>query len=128
MSINSFMRPIYYEDLKNLWVKAHRNGNVRRLNVYEKAFYRVCMVYCRFRGKIKSFEVLKILKPIIEKLSSTPKREALKIGLERTRKLIGNHIILKLFPKLLNWIMDKNYILYIGFMEINNPTYMKIMI
>ncbi|MEM0085049.1 MAG: hypothetical protein QW743_03430 [Candidatus Methanomethylicia archaeon] len=126
MSADNFIEPVYYEDLKNLWVKAHRNSNICKLDMYEKAFYRVCMIYCRFAGKIKSLEVLKILTPIIEKLKSTPKREALKTGFEKVRKLLTNHTILKLFPKLLNWIMDKNYILYIGFMEINNPPYMKV--
>lgn len=119
------VEPIDYEDLRSLWVKAHRNGNIRKLNLIEKALFKACIAYSKLKGRIMSRVVLENLKPTIEKLKSTPKKEALKAGFMRIHKLINGGII-KLFPKILNWIIDENYILYIGFMEINNPPYMKV--
>ncbi|MCX8169447.1 MAG: hypothetical protein N3E39_04530 [Candidatus Methanomethylicia archaeon] len=125
MFVDDVIEVICYEDLRVLWVKACRNGNVYRLSVFERALYRVCMIYCRFGGRIKSLVVLEKLKCIIEKLKFTLKREALKIGFGKICKLISNVVILNLFPKIIDWIINKNYILYIGFMELNNPPHIK---
>jgi len=122
---NEAIEAVYYDDLRELWVKAHRNGNIRKLDLWEKALFKACMAYSKIAGKIRSRRILEDLKKIMEKLKSTPRIEALKAGFRKAHKWVKGEII-KLFPKMLDWIKDKNYILYIGFMEINNPPHLKI--
>jgi hypothetical protein len=113
-----------YFELKCVWVKACRNGNVRRLNPFERGFFRACLTYTKMNGIIVNKTVIDMLRRIIELLTMTPRKEALKIGFEKVKSLIENIILKSMFPKMLDWVTSLEYIIYSGFMEINKPEYL----
>jgi hypothetical protein len=117
---------IDYFELKSVWVKACRNGNIRKLNTFERGLFRACLTYTKFNGVIINKTVLDMLKRLIEVLTTTPRREALKQGFEKVKSLVENSLLIKVFPKILDWVKDLDYIMYLGFMEINKPEYLKI--
>jgi len=117
---------IDYFELKGVWVKACRNGNIRKLNAFEKGLFRACLTYTRKNGVIVNETVLDMLRRLIEILTITPRREALKQGFEKVKSLVKNNMLTKIFPKILDWVKNLDYIMYLGFMEINKPEYLKV--
>jgi hypothetical protein len=117
---------IDYFELKCLWVKACRNGNVRKLNPFERGFFRACLTYTKLNGVIINKRVLEMLRRLIEILTITPRREALRQGFEKVKSLVKNNLLTKIFPKILDWVKNLDYIMYLGFMEINKPEYLKV--
>ena len=115
-----------YFELKCVWVKACRNGNVRKLNPFERGLFRACLTYTKLNGVIVNKAVLDMIGRIIEVLTITPRREALRQGFEKVKSLVKNNLLTKIFPKILDWVKDLDYIMYLGFMEINKPEYLKI--
>jgi hypothetical protein len=63
---------------------------------------------------------------IIEVLTTTPRREALRQGFEKVKSLVKNNLLIGIFPKILDWVTNLDYIMYLGFMEINKPEYLKV--
>ena len=116
---------IDYFELRRIWVKGCRNGNVRKLNPFEVGFFKACLTYTKMNGLIVSRMVLDMLRRLIEILMMTPRREALKQGFNKAKTLIENSNLIRIFPKILDWIKSLDYILYLGFMEINNPNSVK---
>jgi len=116
---------IAYFELKAVCVKGCRNGNIQKLNPFEKGFFRACLTYTKVNGPIVNKKVLGMLRRLIEILTMTPRMEALKQGFDKIKSLIGNSLLTRMFPKILDWIKNLNYILYLGFMEINKPECMK---
>ena len=117
---------IDYFELKGVWVKACRNGNIRKLNAFEKGLFRACLTYTRKNGVIVNETVLDMLRRLIEILTITPRREALKQGFEKVKSLVKNNLLTRIFPKILDWVKNLDYIMYLGFMEINKPEYLKV--
>ncbi|MCC6019499.1 MAG: hypothetical protein LM601_10740 [Candidatus Verstraetearchaeota archaeon] len=117
---------IDYFELKGVWVKACRNGNIRKLNPFERGFFRACLTYTKLNGIIINKTVIGMLRRLIEVLTTTPRKEALKQGFEKVKSLVENSLLIKVFPKILDWVKDLDYIMYLGFMEINKPEYLKI--
>ena len=117
---------IDYFELKAVWVKACRNGNIRKLNPIERGFFRACLTYTKVNGPIVSRTVLGMIGRLIEVLTITPRREALKQGFEKVKTLIKNINLIGMFPRILDWVRSLDYILYLGFMEMNKPEYMKV--
>jgi hypothetical protein len=117
---------IDYFELKSVWVKACRNGNVRKLNPFERGLFRACLTYTKLNCVIVNKTVIDMLRRLIEALTTTPRREALRQGFERVKSLIGNNLLIGMFPKILDWIRSLDYILYLGFMEINKPEYLRV--
>jgi hypothetical protein len=117
---------IDYFELKSVWVKAYRNGNIRKLNAFEKGLFRACLTYTKKNGVIVNETVLNMLRRLIEVLTTTPRREALRQGFEKVKSLVKNSLLIKVFPKVLDWVKNLDYIVYLGFMEINKPEYLKI--
>ncbi|MCR6692403.1 MAG: hypothetical protein MRT15_08425, partial [archaeon YNP-LCB-003-016] len=117
---------IDYFELKGVWVKAYRNGNIRKLNAFEKGLFRACLTYTKKNGVIVNKTVLEMIGRIIEVLTTTPRREALRQGFEKVKSLVKNNLLTKIFPKILDWVTNLDYIMYLGFMEINKPEYLKV--
>jgi len=115
-----------YFELKSVWVKACRNGNIRKLNPFERGLFRACLTYTKLNGVIVNKTVIGMLRRIIEVLTTTPRREALKQGFEKVKSLVKNSLLIKVFPKILDWVKNLDYIMYLGFMEINKPEYLKV--
>jgi hypothetical protein len=115
-----------YFELKCVWVKACRNGNIRKLNPFERGLFRACLTYTKLNDIIINKTVIGMLRRLIEVLTTTPRREALKQGFEKVKSLVENSLLIKVFPKILDWVKDLDYIMYLGFMEINKPEYLKI--
>ena len=115
-----------YFELKSVWVKACRNGNIRKLNPFERGLFRACLTYTKLNGVIVNKTVIGMLRRIIEVLTTTPRREALKQGFEKVKSLVKNNMLTRIFPKILDWVKNLDYIMYLGFMEINKPEYLKV--
>jgi hypothetical protein len=115
-----------YFELKGVWVKAYRNGNVRRLNPIQRGFFRACLTYTKLNSVIFNKTVLGMLRRLIEVLTTTPRREALKQGFEKAKSLVKNSLLIRMFPKVLDWVKNLEYVMYLGFMEINKPEYLKV--
>ena len=117
---------IDYFELKSVWVKAYRNGNIQKLNPIERGFFRACLTYTKINGPIISKKIIEMIRSLTDILTMTPRREALKQGFEKVKTLIKNNNLIRMFPKILDWVKSLDYILYLGFMEINKPEYMKV--
>ena len=117
---------IDYFELKIVWVKGCRNGNIQKLNSIQRGFFRACLTYTKVNGPIISKKIIEMIRSLIDILTMTPRREALKQGFEKVKTLIKNNNLIGMFPKILDWIRSLDYILYLGFMEINKPEYMKV--
>jgi hypothetical protein len=117
---------IDYFELKAVWVKGCRNGNIQKLNPFERGFFRACLTYTKINGPIISKKIIEMIRSLIDILTMTPRREALKQGFEKVKTLIKNINLIGMFPKILDWVGSLDYILYLGFMEINKPEYMKV--
>ena len=115
-----------YFELKSVWVKGCRNGNIQKLNSIQRGFFRACLTYTKVNGIIVNGKVVGMIRRLIDLLTMTPRREALKQGFEKVKTLIKNNNLIGMFPKILDWIRSLDYILYLGFMEINKPEYMKV--
>jgi hypothetical protein len=117
---------IDYFELKAVWVKACRNGNIQKLNPFERGFFRACLTYTKINGPIISKKIIEMIRSLTDILTMTPRREALKQGFEKVKTLIKNINLIGMFPKILDWVRSLDYILYLGFMEMNKPEYMKV--
>jgi len=117
---------IDYFELKAVWVKACRNGNIQKLNPIERGFFRACLTYTKINGPIISKKIIEMIRSLIDILTMTPRREALKQGFEKVKTLIKNDNLIGMFPRILDWVRSLDYILYLGFMEVNKPEYMKV--
>ena len=117
---------IDYFELKAVWVKGCRNGNIQKLNPFEKGFFRACLTYTKVNGPIVNGKVVGMIRRLIDLLTMTPRREALKQGFEKVKSLIKNNNLIGMFPKILDWVRSLDYILYLGFMEMNKPEYLKV--
>ena len=117
---------IDYFELKSVWVKGCRNGNIQKLNPFEKGFFRACLTYTKANGPIVNGKVVGMIRRLIDLLTMTPRREALKQGFEKVKSLIKNNNLIGMFPKILDWVRSLDYILYLGFMEMNKPEYLKV--
>ena len=97
-----------------------RNGNWRRLEKLERAFYRASLMYAKIRNKIVNPNIIAILKNIIEKLKETPGLRILKAGLERARHMLTLYRksgVFKWCPQIKGWLQDPAYILWLGLTE-----------
>jgi len=90
-----------YFELRSVWVRGCGNGNVRKLNPFEKGFFRACLIYTKINGVITNKTVLDMLRRVVELLTVTPHKEALKIGFEKVKNLIKNTALKSMFPKML---------------------------
>ena len=70
-----------------------------------------------YDGVIVSSMVLSMLGRLIEILTMTPRMEALKQGFEKVKSLIGNSLLTRMFPKILDWVKNLDYILYLGLLN-----------
>jgi len=95
------------------------------LNPFEKGFFRACLIYTKINGVIINRTVLDMLRRVVELLTVTPHKEALKIGFEKVKNLIKNTALKGMFQKMLEWVASLEYIIYLGFMELNKPEYLR---
>jgi hypothetical protein len=116
-----------YFELKSVWVRGCRNGNIRKLNPFERGLFRACLTYMKIKGPIINKKVLDMLGRLIEVLTITPRREALKYGFEKAKSLIRNSLLIRISPKILNLVRSLEYISYLGFMEMNRLNYIRIL-
>lgn len=119
---------IGYEELKFYWVKGLRNGNLSRLSGIQKSFYRLCLLFARKVGRIVSAFVVSQLRVIIDILVESPKSKALLKGLEKVEELKAHFKhsgVFRWAPQALQWLQDRRFIIWLGFMEINNLVYFK---
>lgn len=115
---------IGYEELRFYWLKGLRNGNLSKLSGIQKSYYRVCLMFARRVGRIASDFVVSQLRAIMNSLVEGLKLKALKRGLERADELKARFErsgVFKWAPRVIEWLKDKSYILYLGFMEIYSP-------
>lgn len=115
---------IGYEELRLYWVKGLRNGNINKLSRIQKSYYRLCLMFARKVGRIVSVFVVSQLRAIISILVKSPKSEALNKGLEKAEKLkacFKRSGVFRWAPKVLEWLREKSFILWLGFMEMNSP-------
>jgi len=65
-----------------------------------------------------------MLRRLIEVLTET-RVGGLKQGFEKIESLV-KIVINKNTPKILDWVTDLEYIMYLGFMKMNKPEYLKV--
>jgi len=106
-----------FDELLTSFRKGFRNGNWRKLSRTEKAFYRACLCYAKFKGKIINTKIVNMLTKIMEILKETPREKILKRGLEKAREMLEKYEkanVFALFPKLKEWLRDITYIEWLG--------------
>ena len=116
-------------ELRRCWIKGLRNGNLYKLDRVERAFYKACMLYARRVRYIVNRFLLGLLQPIVEKLTATPKTQALQAGLETARRMYTRLVekgVLEWAPQVRLWLTERNFIEYLGFMRLNTPSYLSV--
>lgn len=114
-------------ELRRYWVKGLRNGNLYKLDKVERAFYKACMLYARRAKYIVNRFLLGLLQPIVEKLTATPKTQALQAGLETARRMYTYLVekgVLAWAPYVRLWLTERSFIEYLGFMKLNTSIYL----
>ena len=98
---------------------AWRTGKYFKLHPEERA---ILWISARILNKIKSQTLKEILLKIFDKISPklTLKLKAFMIGLEIVKKRVEQALMFG-YKKARSWMKDTNYILYLGFTQINTP-------
>ena len=112
-----------YVELKEYWVEGFRSGRMHSLSRVERGFYKACMFFARVKGVILSPRLRSMLSSIIVKLKPL-RLKALEAGMKRVEELkalFKRSGVFKWAPRVREWLTDKAYILYLGFMEIYTP-------
>jgi len=84
------------------------------------------MLLAKIKGVLINPKVVSMLLDIIKKLTQTPKYEALRRGWKRIREMLSTfrrNGVLNWAPRVREWMSDERFIIYLGFMEMNNPIY-----
>ena len=92
----------------------------------EKAIFKAALAYSRLKSKIVNLTVLKILLDLIGKLVPSLLYLPLQRGLElahRMSRFYEEKGVFRWCPRLRDWLSDPCYILYLGAIHINLPTY-----
>ncbi|MFW6122225.1 MAG: hypothetical protein ACOC80_15185 [Petrotogales bacterium] len=106
-----------YADLNNNLKKGLRNGNWKKLNKVQKAFYRASLSYSRFQGKIVNSNITGQISSLVEMLLETPGIRVLKKGYEKAAELIQKYEEEGVFdwaPQLRFWLNDPDYIKWLA--------------
>lgn len=115
---------IDYYELKLYLTRGLRNGNFWRLTNIQRSYYRACLLFTRRVGRIVSSLVVSKLRDIMKVLIESPRVKALEVGLNRAYRMLSSRV-LKWAPQIKNWVREEPFILYLGFMELNNLAYFK---
>jgi hypothetical protein len=98
---------------------------MRLLNKVERGFFNACRAFVKIKGFIASPTVVCMLSRIIEKLTQTPRVQALKRGLERAKEMLvlfESSGVFNWAPRAREWLMDEDFILYLGFMSLHEQS------
>ena len=106
-----------YESLLAGFRRGIRNGNWKRLSVFERALLLASLSYAKIRKRIVSGHLSMRLAEILEKLKETPAMRVFRRGLEKACELLMYSERRRLFswaPSLKEWLKDPNYIFWLG--------------
>jgi len=106
-----------YSELISSFKKGLRNGNWRKLEGIERAFFRASLSVSRIKGKIVNPVLLEQLSRILQKLLETPGMIILRKGVERAMEMIERYEregVFRWAPELRKWLMEKSYIEWLG--------------
>ncbi len=106
-----------YESLLVGFRRGMRNGNWKRLSVFERALLLASLSYAKIRRRIVSRHLSMRLAEILEKLKETPAMRVFRRGLEKACELLMYGERRGLFswaPSLKEWLKDPNYIFWLG--------------
>jgi hypothetical protein len=118
------LKPVTYLELDYWFRVGMRNGGFHRLKREQKGLLRACLMFTRRVGAIFSQFVVSQLRGIIELLKPTWKR-ALEAGWRRAEEMLKyfkRSGVFKWAPQVGLWLRDESYILYLGFMRLNEPS------
>ena len=115
---------VSYLELRAVWVKGFRNGNLNRLDRFKRAFYRACMLYARRTGRIVNRLLIGQLREVIDALLSSPRVQALRAGFERAREMLSSRVLVWA-PCVKSWLRNETYLVYLGFMRLNDLAYFR---
>lgn len=106
-----------FNDLVRYQHKGFLNGNWRKLNLLERAFFRASICYAKFKGKIVNSRIVAELRSIIEKLTLTFGKKVFMAGLEKVEELILKFEDREVFgwaPEVRSWL---RYIFWLGLIQ-----------
>ena len=106
-----------YAELLTSLKKGVRNGNWRKLDRVERAFYRASLCFARIRGRIVNSRLVELLSSILERLLETPRMRIMRRGVERAAEMLEKYEkagVFKWAPMLRKWLAEKEYIEWLG--------------
>jgi len=118
------MLGLSYGALRACQLRGFRNGSWRHLTGVQKGFYRACMAYAKLREVIVNRKLLGFLRELLDKLGSTVRARALKLGLEEAERVTPIYLRAGVFRwarRLHSWLKEEPYLLWLGFMKLNAP-------
>ena len=112
-------KAITYEGLLTSLRKGIRNGNWRRLNFLDKAFFKASMWYAKHRCIVNG-KLSENLLRLAARLKETKGMRIFKRGFEKAAELLEKGEEKGVFvwaPRLRYWLKDPNYIFWLGTMR-----------
>ena len=112
------METLRYEELLAIFRKGLRNGNWRRLNPLESAFYRASLWYAKRRGSIVNALLVEKLLALVERLKETKSMRIFKKGFDKAVEILSKSEegegVFTWAPQLKYWLKDPDYIFWLG--------------
>lgn len=99
-----------------------RNRNWARLNITEKALFKCGLWITRVRGEINNTKLMVQILRITLKLAENVRSKILKVGRKRVllmSKICQETGVFKWAPQVKRWLVDDNYIRYLGVLAVN---------
>ena len=95
----------------------------------KRIFYRACIAYARIKRVIRNPRVVSLLRDIILELKSTVKVRALNEAIKEVERVIPIYLKAGVFrwaTRLIKWLRDESYLIWLGFKKINTHTLFQI--
>jgi hypothetical protein len=113
-----------FKALQRFQRRALRFGVWRRLTDYERAFFTASILYAEVRGWIVNGKIVDMILYIVEKLRTGIGARVVRAGLRRATELRAFYAekgVFKWCPRLVGWLLDPGYVIYLGTSWMNTP-------
>ena len=108
------MEVISHTELVSLWKRGMRNGALRRLSPIKRGLFSAAIDYSRIFGVIRNGDLIRMIKGVADRIGKGLGQRIWEAGLARAAFMIKNAKVMKVFPSVLRWTNQDDYIFWLG--------------